>query len=123
MLDDLIKVKKPPNYLYGKQLVAELYETKFGICDHRYSASPLSGVQFNEAEQYIKGGLFEHYLELFLLKGLASRLSMSFDEFLARPRYEIESILSVADEVNKRKMETEEGALTQLKNLQSQSKL
>lgn len=107
-------IKKIPNYIYGKQLLIELYETQFGIYDHRTSTNPLSSVRFNEAEQYLDNFLYDEYLSIFVYKEIGKKLGMSFDDFLNRPKYEINKILKIIEEVDAKKSETYSNVLNDL---------
>lgn len=100
------------DYFYNKQLFIELYETKYGICDHFNSTNPLAAVQFNESEDYLSNTLYEGYLNTFIYRDLGKKLHMSFDDFIARPRHEIEMMLRVIEEADKKKIKMNEG-LTQ----------
>lgn len=99
----LAGMRKQPNYLHAKQLLIELYETQYGIYDHTTSTSPLSGVLFNDAEKYLDNYLFDNYFNTFLYKEIYARTGLSFDEFLDKPRYEIEKIFRLVDDYNKKK--------------------
>lgn len=92
----------------------ELYETKFGICNHLNSKNPLSSIQFNSSEKYLDNYLYEGYLNTFLFKEVYKTTGISFDEFINRPRYEIESILKIVEEVNKKKMNINKSVLKNL---------
>lgn len=50
------------------------------------------------------------------MKDLGKKLNMSFDEFINRPRYEIELILKVVDELDKKKNAINENLLNNLAN-------
>lgn len=112
----LTGMRKPPNYLYAKQLLIELYETQYGICDHTTASNPLSGVMFQKAEKYLDNYLYDNYLSTFLYKQVYARTGLSFDEFLSRPRYEIEKILKFVDEYNAKKAKIAEGIVEDLEN-------
>lgn len=97
------------DYFYNKQLLIELYETKYGICDHINANNPLSAVQFNEPEDYLSRTLYEGYLNTFLYRELGKKLHMSFDDFINRPRHEIEMMMRVVEEVDKKRLKVNEG--------------
>lgn len=92
----------------------ELYETKYDICDHVNTNNPLALVQFNPSEEYIKDQYYEKYLSTFIYRGLGKKLNMTFDQFLDRPRYEIESMLRVISEIDKKQPEITEKILKDL---------
>ena len=110
----LTGMKKPPNYLHGKQLLIELYETNYGIYDHANSVNPLSSVLFNEAEKYLDNYLFDNYLNTFLYKDIYPRTGLSFDTFLDKPRHEIEKIFKLVDEYNQKKAAVTSGVVADL---------
>lgn len=110
----LTGMKKPPNYLHGKQLLIELYETNYGIYDHANSVNPLSSVLFNEAEKYLDNYLFDNYLNTFLYKDIYPRTGLSFDAFLDKPRHEIEKIFKLVDEYNQKKAAVTSGVVADL---------
>lgn len=78
----------------------------------------MSSVQFNKSEQYIKNYLYDSYLKTFLYLEIGKKLNMSFDEFLARPRYEIESMIRIVKEIDERRNKTTENIM---KNLETKT--
>ena len=96
-------------------MLAELYETHYGIFDHRHSTDPLASVQYNACENYIDHFLYESYLEVFLYKNVYKYTGINFDDFLDRPRFEIEKILYSIEGFRKKESSVNEDALTQLK--------
>jgi len=113
-LETLKCFKGRRDYFYNKQLLIELYETTFGIHDHTTTNSPLASVRFNEAEDYFTGTNYEGYLSTFMYRDLGKKLNMSFDDFINRPRYEIETILKVAEDLDKKKLEMNQSAVNEL---------
>lgn len=89
--------KESPNYLHSKQLLLELFETEYEICDHRVNTSPLASVMFQENEKFMDHYLMDSYLELFLYKKVNKYLGITFDEFIDRPRYEIDKMIGVVE--------------------------
>lgn len=110
------------DYFYNKQLLIELYETTFGIHDHANTSSPLASVRFNKAEDYFTGTNYEGYLSIFLHRELGKKLNMSFDDFINRPRYEIETMLKVSEDLDKKKLEANKAALDELENTGAKAK-
>lgn len=47
--------------------------------------------------------MFEAYFETFLYKDVHKKTGMTFDEFIGRPRHEIESIVRVLDDFTNKK--------------------
>lgn len=95
--------------------MAELYETYYGIHDHRVSTTPLASVQYHQSENYIDHYLYESYLEVFLYKSVYKNTGITFDEFLDRPRYEIEKILKVLEGFRKKEANITDDAIRKLK--------
>lgn len=110
----LKNLKKLDNYITYKEMMYQLYETQYSIYDHLRTNNPLSSVLFHESENYIKDFLYETYLRTYLYKELHSKLGMSFDEFLDHPRYQIESMIQIVNEVDQRKIKTNESFFKEL---------
>lgn len=120
--DYLTKFNLSKNYLYNKQLLIELYETKFGIRDHVNNGGGLASVTFNESEQYLHNYLYEKYLSSFMYRKIGEKLNISFDDYIDRPRYDIEAINKVADKLDKEKNDASGDALGELENEYKNSK-
>jgi len=60
--------------------------------------------------------LYDGYLSTFLFKELGKKLGMSFDDFLNRPKFEIESIIRVVDETDKKKDNINKTVLKELED-------
>ena len=119
-VDKVLKSFKPTkDYFFNKQVLHELYETEYGICDHTVASNPLSSVQFQPAEEYMQNYLYDNYLSTFIYRDLGKKLNMSFDDFISRPRYEIEAILRVTATIDEKKAKTNEDML---KSLESSNK-
>lgn len=97
-----------------------MYETEYGICDHTENTRPLSSVRFNEAEKFTDHYLFESYMELFLYKKVNKHLGLSFDEFIDRPRYEIDTMITTIDKVSKQEDSVNENLINQMKQQNAQ---
>ena len=116
-IDEVIKCfKGTKDYFYNKQLLIELYETKYGICDHVNTTNPLASVQFNQAEDYFSDTLYHSYLSNFVYRDLGKKLNMSFDDFISRPRYEIEAMLRIIEDVDKKKSKMNDDIMKDLEN-------
>lgn len=101
-LKDSIRILSDvPNPVYGRLLMDEIYETVYGIHDHTKDKSPLASVSFHEKEKYLDRFLYEGYLTTFIYRDIGRRLNMSFDEFINRPRYEIEMMVKIINERDK----------------------
>ena len=119
-IDECLKnIVKSPNYIYTKQLLTELYETKYGIHNHQTDTNPLSSVAFYEAENYLSDYVYETYLNVYLYNEINKRLNMSFDEFLSRPKCEIEMILKVIQNFNKKTTPIKENLIKELQKSDS----
>lgn len=68
----------------------------------------------------MKNYLYDGYLSTFIYREIGKKLNISFDEFLARPRYEIESIIRIVEDIDKKKMRANENALTELEKINRQ---
>lgn len=108
--------KRFKDYLSNKQLMIEMYETKYGIYNHMEPNGALGSVKYNACEEHSNHYLFDFYLELFLYKGVAKNTGMSFDDFIDRPRYEIEKIIKAMDAFSKKESAVSADALKQLQS-------
>ena len=68
----------------------------------------------------MKNYLYDGYLSTFIYREIGKKLNISFDEFLARPRYEIESIIRIVEDIDRKKMRANENALTELEKINRQ---
>ena len=59
--------------------------------------------------------LYEGYLSTFIYRDLGKKLHMSFDDFIARPRHEIEMMMRVVEEADKKKIKINEKLMADLK--------
>lgn len=66
--------------------------------------NPLASVAFHEPEDYLSKTLYEGYLSTFIYRELGKKLHMSWDDFIARPRHEIEMIMRIVEEADKKKI-------------------
>lgn len=104
------------DYITNRQVLTELYETVYGIQDHTVSSGGLSGVKFNEPERFMDHYLYKSYLELYLYKSVRKYLGISFDDFLNKPRYEIEEIIEVLEAFRQKEKEISDAAIDKLKD-------
>ena len=104
------------DYLTNKQVLQELYETRFGIFDHTTTPSAFAPVQFNDSECYTKHYLYSAYLDTYLFRSINKYMRMSFDEFISRPRWEMDKIVDAVERFRAKESEAGQDALTQLKN-------
>jgi hypothetical protein len=103
-------------------LLIELYETEFGICNHLNTTNPLSSVQFNDCENYIRDGIYEQYLTAYIYREVYKKLGMTFEEWIDQPRYKIESQMNVLNEYDKKKQKIQEDTLETLESSTKSSK-
>lgn len=119
----MIQSFKPTgDYIYDKQVLSEIYETKYGIHDHVHSGSAMSSVTMHAKEVYTKDFLYESYLRTFIFRDIGNKLGISFDDYINKPRYEIESINKIVEEIDARKMRANESALDGIENSKSSKK-
>lgn len=120
-LEDAFKwTPKGKNYIYAKQLLTELYETEYGIIDHKTEEHPFGLVLQMESEQFTDHYLFDAYLESYLYKDIYKCTGISFDAFLDRPRYEIEKIVKQVDLFKKKEADVKKGVMDDLSGLSKQ---
>ena len=112
----LSKFQLSKNYLYNRQLLIELYETKFGIHDHVNNGGGLASVTFHEAERYMHNYLYEKYLSSFMYRNIGAKLNISFDDYIDRPRYDIETINRLSDKMDQEKIKANTDTLGDLEN-------
>lgn len=94
--------------------MAELYETYYGIYDHTLTSNPLASVQYNKCENHVDHYLYESYLEMFLYKSVYKHTGLTFDDFLDKPRYEIEKIMRVLEGFRKKESSITDDAISKL---------
>lgn len=103
-----------PNFVHAKQLLIELVETEYEIHDHIKNPSPLASVAFNENEKFIDHYLLETYMDLFLYKKVNKYMGLTFDQFIDRPRYEIDKIIIAIDGIMAKEANVGDNALSDL---------
>lgn len=100
----------------------EYYETYFGIFNHVKSINPLDSVTYHKAENYIEDGLMDTYTRVYMMKDLFNKTGFTLDQFVSLPKYHINRILQISDELDKRKTAIEGTAYKQLTDVQKDSK-
>ena len=103
--------KPTGDYIYDKQVLIEYYENRYGLYNHMSSGKPMASVSFHDCENYRQDGLHDNYLRTFLYKDVHKKLGISFDDYLSRPRSEIEAINRVIDEIDKQRNEANKKAM------------
>lgn len=81
-----------------RQILIELYETKFGLRDHFTQPTPLGSCSFKEAQEHTEKFLLEGHLRQYLYGRIGDTLRISFDDYINRPRYELSVINKVVSE-------------------------
>ena len=77
----------------------ELYETYYGIRDHIRDPHPFGSVLYNKSEMYLDNYLLDNYMLLFQRRKIGTQFNISFDDFINRPRNEVDRILRMASKV------------------------
>ena len=98
------------------RILIELYETAYGTHDHIANGTLFGSASFHESENYLKDNIYEAYLTTYIYKDVYRKTGLNFDEFLNRPKYEIEAILKVVTEVANVKSKTEDDLYKSLEN-------
>lgn len=96
MLKEFFRLSKgKASYLEKRQLLLEIVDTMYGIVNHSKHSGALGLVRYTDVKNYNDHYLEEAYLELYLYKSINKHYGLSFDEFLDRPRYEIDKMVKV----------------------------
>lgn len=112
--DVLGKFKPTADYIFNKQVMYELYETYYNIHDHINKPKAFSATVYHEALEYHDNYLYTNYLLRYMRKDIGGWLKMSFDEFINRPRYEIELIEAAVDRIASEKNAAQQDELDNL---------
>jgi hypothetical protein len=75
----------------------------------------LALVQYNECENHLNDSMFSVYLSIFLYKEIGKHLHISFDDFINRPKYEIELIIKTMNEYMEKKNKDTKNILDSIK--------
>lgn len=100
--------------------MTSLYETRYGIFDHfspEAKAKPMlsNTVKFGSGEELEL--LYEEKATLYVRKQIKKYFDYSLEEFLDLPRYQIQSLLRVADEVSKKDRDEQNSIEEQMSKL------
>lgn len=79
-------------------------------------------MQFNPAENYLQNSLYESYLANFSYKEIGKKLNISFDDYINRPRHEIESMNRVIDQTDAKKIAANKALLADIESAKNASK-
>lgn len=58
--------------------------------------------------------VYDGYLYTFIYRDIGKKLNISFDDFISRPRYEIEKILKIVSDIDNKKAKANQSALDEL---------
>lgn len=58
--------------------------------------------------------MYDNYLKIYIFNDIYKKTGLTFDDYLNRPRYEIEAINKIVMETNKEKMKANEDANKEL---------
>lgn len=83
----------------------------------------MAGNKFTDKHKFTDGYLFEGRLRNYIYKDILKMTGITFDDYLARPRYEIELIDSVVEKVAKEKAKSNQQLLDNLKTEVGKSKM
>lgn len=110
-------VHRVPSYIYGKQLMMEIYEEYFKIANHHDKSKPLSSVAYHPSEEYILDGHYETYVTKFAYMKVYEKLGLSFDEFMKLPRHKINSIFRALSKKQSEELKDSNDSMNQLEKI------
>lgn len=76
----------------------------------------MAGNKFTSKSKFIDGFIYEGRLRNYIYKDIYKHTGMSFDDYLARPRYEIDLIDRVVEQVGKERAKKNQELLDTLSN-------
>lgn len=88
----------------------------YGIHDHSTNASPFSSVLYHETEKYRDDYIYDNYVRQYLYLDVYKNFGLSLDEFLNRPRDQIKKLVSILEDVSRKKAKINDNVLDDLKN-------
>lgn len=97
-----------------------MFRTKFGIFNHLTDSEPMAANKFTEKSKFLDGFIFEGRLRNFIYKDISKVTGMSFDDYLCRPRYEIELIDSIVEQIGKERAKQNQQLLDDLEKQKNQ---
>lgn len=107
----------------AKQILLKAYRVWCGFTDEAtLTQRPASLVSFHKAEDVYLGSMREDHMRHFAELKIGEVFNVSFDQYLARPRHEVEMMRSVAEQVQKRKNTADQNALNEAQKLAEQLK-
>jgi len=83
----------------------------------------MAGNKFTDKHKFIDGFIYEGRLRNFIYKDIYKITGISFDDYLARPRYEIDLIDRIVEQVGKERSKKNQDLLNTLSNETSKAKL
>lgn len=75
----------------------------------------------NPSEKYMDNFIYDGHLANFLYRDVGKKLNMSWDDFINRPRHEIEAIFRVMEDIDKRRESVNESLLKDLEKTRVKS--
>lgn len=96
----------------------EFYETFYRIHDFTKPGQALNTIAMHPKEEYFKNSIYDNRLRKFLELDIATKMGMSFHEFLELPRYEIQNIIRVMTEFQEKVNRIEEKNQEQIRREQ-----
>lgn len=79
-------------------------------------------MRVNESERFVSGFIYEGHLRNFLYRDIHKKLGMSFDEYINRPRYEIDLLNKVVGDIDSLKAKSNQNLLDELERNKQQGK-
>lgn len=115
-LKELFQVLGKVDYLDAKQVLYDVYETKFGLFNHLSGLDrktrPLASVALHEMEDNTKSSSLYESIEIYLDQDINKNFGLSLNEFLDLPRELINKLL----EVSIKKIQKDTNTLENVKN-------
>lgn len=114
--------KPTNNYIFNQQVLLELYLSKFDISNQSTLSSAFGLTRLNGAEDTFKDTLYDGYLFTYLHHDVGKKLNLSFDEFINRPRYQIQSMLNAIKEIDRKRMAADSAIMSEIQGTQKGNK-
>lgn len=99
---DLTGLKGGLNYIEARVELIRTFDQDYGI-----NAGPLH-VEMSDSERMTVGSLYEYWAEIYDQYKIWDRFHISYDEYLERPSFMIESLNQSAERMNKKDIEAAE---------------
>ena len=99
---DLTGLKGGLNYIEARVELIRTFDQDYGI-----NSGPLH-VEMSDSERMTVGSLYEYWAEIYDQYKIWDRFHISYDEYLERPSFMIESLNQSAERMNKKDIEAAE---------------